>query len=203
MIAFLKGVLAYSDMDSVIIDVNGVGYRLSVPLSSRGGLGAIGDEVKLYTVMAIREDSINLYGFATEIERELFTLLTTVNGVGPKVALSILSSLGPDRIRIAIATGDPSELTKASGVGKKTAQRIVLELKDKAGFFDSEDQDVQVNLSGSATGTGDEAIDALMALGFNYNEARRAVAKALGSLESRDISSEELIRMALKCTGSR
>ncbi|MFN7138157.1 MAG: Holliday junction branch migration protein RuvA, partial [Limisphaerales bacterium] len=179
MITFLRGKLVEALPTQVTVDVNGVGYDVLIPLSSFDKLPPPGCDIKILTHLAIREDAHLLYGFMTEGERELFRLLiNTVSGIGPKIALNILSGINATSFRSAVATGDVKALSQISGVGKKTAERIVVELKDKIG------QTATLAPTGAnkpltgADKTTNDAVLALLALQFKQNEAQDAVRAA-------------------------
>lgn len=197
MIRFLRGIFHPSSDGSAIIETDsGVGFRINVPANSGLYKNVDGDEVSVYTSMQVREDAVNLYGFTSMEDLELFELLITVNGVGAKAGLSVMSALAPAQLRIAITSGDAASITKANGIGKKTAERIILELKDKvtgpAGFVPEEDGDADFALS--VTGEKEEAIAALAALGYTRNEAINAISKVKGE----ELTCEDYIRGALK-----
>lgn len=166
MIAQLTGIIASRDERAVILDVNGVGYKLALSLETLGGI-KVGDKLTLQTHLAVRENALDLYGFADQRELEFFELLLTVSGIGPKSALATLSLAPPDVLQKAILSGDASYLTKVSGVGKKSAEKIVLELKDKLGTLEGHQSDTLQ--------TEAEAVEALQALGYSLAEARRAL----------------------------
>jgi Holliday junction DNA helicase RuvA len=198
MITFLRGKVVEALPTQVTVDLNGVGYEVLIPLSSFDRLPAPGGEVHLLTHLAIREDAHVLYGFMTAAERELFRLLiNTVSGIGPKIALNVLSGMNPVALRGAVAKGDVKALSQISGVGKKTAERIVVELKDKIGAAGA----WEASSAGRALSTTDQKVNdavlALMALGFKQPEAHetvRSVQAALGP----QTSVEELVRASLK-----
>ncbi|HEX8192750.1 MAG TPA: Holliday junction branch migration protein RuvA [Allosphingosinicella sp.] len=196
MIARLTGRLAAFGADHAVIDVGGVGYLVSASTRTLSALGALGDEVVLHTEMLVSEDSIRLVGFSTAEERDWFRLLTTVQGVGNKVALGILSAMPGDDLHRAIASGDHRMIARAQGVGPKLAQRIVNELKDKAGG-------IVLGTSGAAGavprpgGLGADAVSALMNLGFRPAEASSAVAQAETELGP-EATLDALVRTALK-----
>lgn len=196
MISYLKGQLAHRSPTEVVIDVNGVGYAVTVPLSTSEKLGHLSGTVTLLTYLHVREDAMQLYGFATETERELFKALIGVSGVGPKIAQGILSGMGTEQIREAIIRDNPAALTSISGVGKKTAERIVIELRDKLAKTES------LAPIGPSTSkhlrVRSEAIIALMSLGHSRQSAEQAVLKVLGESVNRDIPVEELVRRALQ-----
>src|SRR5881296_4629413 len=182
MITFLHGKLVESLPTQVIVDVHGVGYQALIPLSSFDKLPPPGGEVKLLTHLAVREDAHVLYGFMTAAERELFRMLiNTVNGIGPKIALNILSGMNATAFRGAVANGDVKALSQISGVGRKTAERIVVELKDKVGAAGAwEASSAQRALSPEEQKVND-AVLALIALGYKQIEAHESVKAALGS----------------------
>lgn len=201
MITFLHGKLVEALPTQVTLDVNGVGYELLIPLSSYDRLPAPGTEVNLLTHLAIREDAHVLYGFATGPERELFRLLINhVSGIGPKIALNVLSGMSVAAFRGAVAQGDVKALSQISGVGKKTAERIVVELKDKIGAVGAwEARSAQRALSPADQKIND-AMLALIALGFKQLEAHDAVRAAQAALGT-EAGLEELVRAALKKRG--
>lgn len=202
MIAFLRGTLVSRTDESVILDVAGVGYEVIVPLRTR--VGAIGDELTLYTYLHVREDGISLYGFESIEDRTLFELLITVSGIGPKSAIGMLSHITPAELRRAVKTGDVNRLLALPGIGQKTAQRIILELKDKLGDMDDDFEGDEVYSDGSGDAVG-EAIEALVALGYSFHEARRFVAAAVKSLKAArsDLSTDTILRTALSSAGRR
>ena len=172
MIGYLKGVISHIFVNSCFIDVHGVGYRTYAPASTLDTL-CVGQEAMLYTYMSVREDAIVLYGFATQDEYDLFMLLIGVNGVGPKVALGILSAGTADSFRLAVHQKDIKSLTKMPGIGKKTAERIVLELQDKIGPVASEDAGAADLGNSAAPGLSDilaETLAALTSLGYSEQE---------------------------------
>ena len=187
MIAFLEGRVADKPGGHAVLDVNGVGYEVLVPTSTLAKLPAVGKVARIYTRMVVRDDSMTLFGFATIDERELFDLLVTVTGVGPKVALSFLSVMSPEALRRAIASGDVAALTVVPGVGKKVAQRVALDLKDKLGG------DVVI-----VDGPLADVREALLALGLSPQEASEAMV-ALPVDDDRSV--EDLLRSALQHVG--
>lgn len=201
MIAFLQGRLAEASPSHATMEVQGVGYEVLIPLSSYDKLPAVGQEVRLLTHLVVREDAHVLYGFATGPERELFRLLiSTVGGIGPKTALSILSGMSPVAFRGAVATGDVKALARISGVGKKTAERIVVELKDKVGVAAGwEAGSAGRSVSPSEQRISDAAA-ALVALGFKPQEAMDTVRGAQAMLGV-DTPLEDLVRAALRKRG--
>ncbi len=178
MIAYLKGVLAEKEIARVVVECRGVGYEAAIPLSTFDRLPAEGAEVKLYTHHEVREDAQLLFGFATKQERDMFRLVTTVSGVGPKLALAVLSGLAVGDIQLAVSQGDAKRLAAVKGIGKKTAARIVVELKDKINPIEA-----LSNAAGEASREQGavlrDAMLALAALGFSEDIARAKVQKVL------------------------
>lgn len=198
MIRYLKGELAARSEGAAIIDVNGIGYRVFIPSNSSLYLHAIGDEVIVYTHMAVREDDVSLYGFGSDGELELFEQLITVNSVGSKAAMAILSAMPVSEVKKAILFEDVDMITRANGIGKKTAQKIVLDLKDKIGTVLAEEQGIaQADILPEPGSMKDSAIEALMGLGFTRAEA----AESLRGIEGDDLPLEDYIKQALKNRG--
>ena len=196
MISFLQGKLAEALPTQVVIDVNGVGYEMFIPLSSFDKLPQLGSQVKLLTHLAVRDDAHVLYGFMTETERDLFRLLIRhVSGIGPKIALNVLSGTTPASFRAAVASGDVKVLSGVSGVGKKTAERIVVELKDKLG-----DETAFGSVGGAPMSADEQKISdaaaALIALGSKPKDAQEAVRSAIAMLGS-DAPVDAIVRAAL------
>lgn len=193
MIASLRGRLIASDTQSVVIECGGVGMRCYTTLKTIAALPKLGSETFLYTHLSVREDALDLYGFASEGELSCFKLITSVNGVGSKIGIAILSEFTPDQVTLFIASGDAKSLSKASGVGPKLANRIILELKDKVGGAGDVPTVVQGIVSATEHANTKDAIEALMSLGFTRSEASLAI----GRLDP-ELSTENLIREALK-----
>lgn len=189
MIDFIEGIVEEITEDKIIISTGGVGFALTASDISRSSV-EVDKEYKIFTEMRVREDDITLYGFVTRDERKVFNLLTTVSGVGAKVGMGILSAISLNDIRMAIASSNVSMLTKAPGIGKKTAERLILELKDKMGTLDLTNAP-QIDIHEEPTDEG-ELIDALMSLGYNRYESIKASADIDSTL---DLSSK--IRIAL------
>ncbi|MBO7393745.1 MAG: Holliday junction branch migration protein RuvA [Abditibacteriota bacterium] len=192
MIAHLRGELARVSSDYAVVDVNGVGYKVYLPVKVLSSLPAEGDKVGLLVTTIVKEDSITLYGFSLEVQQELFELLLTVSGVGPKVALAILGELEPGDIISAISAEDYASLTVVSGLGKKTAQRIVLELREKL----SEDMKLGAVKSKSLSGPVSDAMEALVGLGYRRDDVKR-VCDEIVSASAGIPAAEEIIRRAL------
>lgn len=198
MISFLHGKLVEALPTRVTIDVQGVGYEVLIPLSSYDRLPPPGQEVHLLTHLAIREDAHVLYGFASAPERELFRLLiNTVSGIGPKIALNILSGMNPTAFRGAVASSDVKALSRISGVGKKTAERIVVELRDKVGAAGAWEASSAARGLSAHDQKVNDAVLALIALGFKPLEAHDAVKAGLAVLGEQALV-EDLVRSALK-----
>ena len=198
MITFLHGKLVEALPTQAIVDVNGVGYEALIPLSSYDKLPPPGHEVKLLTQLVVREDAHTLYGFMTPEERDLFRLLiNSVSGIGPKTALNVLSGMNPVVFRGAVATGDVKALSQISGVGKKTAERIVVELRDKIGAVGAWEASSARRALSPADQKINDAVLALMALGFKQVEAHDTVRQAQATLGSQ-ATVEELVRASLK-----
>ncbi len=200
MIYSIKGELIHLDTKTAVICCGGVGLRCQITMNTARQMPSIGSEAMLYTMMNVREDAIELFGFADRNELTCFKQLTSISGVGPKVGISILSELSAERVALAVASGDFKALTKAAGVGPKLAQRIVLELKDKVGALPASGAvaDIPVGAAVSASSNASQAVDALTVLGFTAGEASAAVGKLDSSL-----SVETLVREALKMLARR
>ena len=197
MIAYLSGLLFRKTTQSVIIDAGGIGYEVFVPLSTFYTLPEKDERVSLHIHTHVREDALILFGFYTRLEKDLFLMLTSVSGIGPKLAVNILSGIGPGELLGAIAQGDAVRLQAIPGVGKKTAERIALELKDKALRFNDKQDIISVPvLEEGEAGLLDDARSALLNLGYSPKLAERAVKKARSGLP--EITLEGLIRDALK-----
>jgi Holliday junction DNA helicase RuvA len=201
MIYFVRGELAEVFEDWIAVDCQGIGYQIRVPASLIGDLPPVGCEVKIYTYMAVREDAVTLYGFLSRDELDIFRMLITVNGIGPKVGLGILSAIRPDDLRFAVLSDDVKAISEAPGVGKKTAQKLILELKDKMKLEDAFEARLARNGQGDAAGlagTADvrgEAAQALTALGYSASEAMKAV-RAVEAPEGAQV--EDILKLALK-----
>lgn len=175
MIALLSGQIAYKSIDHIILDVGGVGYRLLIPLSSYYSLPEQGP-VRLFVHTHVREDAIHLFGFLTLEEKELFLLLISISGIGPKLALNILSHMPADGLRSALASGDVKRLSSLPGIGKKTAERLVLELQDKIGRVTAAPHGAPPATTSSATnGLFEDALSALVNLGYKEAQARKVL----------------------------
>lgn len=194
MIRYLKGKFhPQTDGTAVIETAGGVGYLVSLPANSPLYKNVEGEEVRVYTAMIVREDDMSLYGFENQDELDLFKLLITVSGVGAKAGMSIMGILPPGELKRAIATGDTKAISAASGVGKKTAERVILELKDKVGEYPDGDL-AEASETVVITSERSEAISALTSLGYSRSEAEGAV----GKIKEEDLTAEQYIMMALR-----
>lgn len=206
MIAFIKGQLIECQLTLAILEVNGIGYEVHVPLTTVERLPSLGDAVKLFTHATYREDSQTLYGFIDRESRDFFRMIVDkVSGIGPKIALNLLGSLSLQTLKVSIASGDVAMLSKAQGLGKKTAERIVVELKDKvlpkelsletkaspSSLDTSQHADISQNLTNFQ-----DAVSALLTLGYKATDADLAIRRASESMDE-NASTEELIRLAL------
>lgn len=194
MIYSISGELTYVENSLAVVETGGVGYACKTTMNTLGKIGAPGSKVRLYTYLHVREDAVELFGFSSLAEKECFLLLISVSGVGPKAALSILSDITPEGFALCVATEDYKTLTKSQGIGAKTAQRIVLELKDKIAKESIEipaGSDVRVNAPKGSNAS--EAVNALMVLGYSKADA----AKAVSDLPS-DSPVEEMIKHGLR-----
>ena len=197
MIYSVKGTLIYTDLNTAVIDVNGIGFKCFCSTRTLAQLPAINKEVFLLTFMNVRDDAIELYGFSDKTELDCFKLLIEVKGIGPKAAMSILSTLSPDRLALAVASKDFKAIQAAPGIGKKSAEMVVLELKDKLGSLDIEQTDEMQTVANTVDSSSKkDAIDALVSLGYSQSDAAKAVAKA-----GNDLSTEALIKYALTRLG--
>lgn len=198
MISSLRGKLVRKNPTFLVVDVNGVGYAVNIPLSSYQKVGAVGSEVYLLTYLHVREDILQLYGFTSEEERNLFQMLISISGVGPKLAQSILSGISAEDFKNAIAKNDIDALTAVSGVGRKTAQRLIVELKEKFGDAQEDLSEIIPTKQMEST-LVEEAVLALVSLGYKRPKAQAAVRRVLeGTTESLPV--EEVIKQALRHT---
>lgn len=197
MFYYIKGPLAYSDPTCAVIEAGGVGYRMTVSGTTHDSLPALNSTVKLYTHLSVREDGVELFGFKTLEELDCFKLLIGVSGVGPKVAISILSLLTPEKFTLVVSSEDAKALSKANGVGAKTAARIILELKDKLSAFDTSGSAAaisEVATSAAKGGNLSDATEALIAIGYS----RAEVMTALKGVDVSGMSVEEIFKTATK-----
>lgn len=195
MIAYLKGTLEMKLTDYVVIDVNGVGYKVFMSEPSMEKLGNIGDVVKVHTFYRVREDDISIFGFNTYEELRMFELLISVSGVGAKTALTMLACVTPSEFALAVISNDITKLVEIPGIGKKSAQRIILELKDKLNKDEniSKETEQQITKTIKDNTKLEEAMSALQVLGYT----RKEIEKAFGKIKTEDLSVEELIKKGL------
>lgn len=199
MIAFLKGELAEVKENYVVMEVNSIGYEVYLPASSIMTLPSKGSTIKLYTYLHVREDAIGLFGFLTKDDLDMFKLLITVNGIGPKGALGILSAISADEIRFAVLAEDSKTIAKAPGIGNKTAGKLILELKDKFKLESAFEQKL-INQAEKSEGSGifskrEEAIQALTVLGYSGTDA----IKIVNQIEiTEDMTSKQILKLCLK-----
>lgn len=195
MIYSLTGELTYIGDQFLVVECGGVGFKCFTSVATAANAGRIGDQIRLYTYLSVKEDALDLYGFKTENELRAFKLLISVSGVGPKAAVSILSEMSADKLALAVAAGDTKAITRANGVGKKIAERIVLELKDKmAGVtLSSSESSASAAASVAEDSPAGEAVAALVALGFSKSDA----AAAVGAMDS-SLPADEMIRQGLR-----
>ena len=197
MIAYLTGQLFRKTTQSVIIEAGGIGYEVFVPLSTFYTLPEKDEKVSLHIYNHVREDALLLFGFQTKLEKDLFLMLISVSGIGPKLSVNILSGIGPQELLGAIASGDTVRLRAIPGVGKKTSERIALELKDRAcKLLDEEEVALPPALEGEEKGLVDDALSALLNLGYSPKAAKMAIEKARPLIQ--EVNLEGLIREALK-----
>ena len=196
MIVFLDGVLEEKEPTRAVVNVGGVGYEAAIPLSSYDRLPAAGQRVRLLTVLVVREDAHLLFGFMTAEERDLFLQLTSVNGIGPKLGLAVLSGLSVRDLRAAIAAGDVKRLSGISGIGKKTAERLVLEMRDKLGKGEIAAALTAGNAPGPADAKLRDAYLALVSLGYKPADAQRMVKDVAGQIAP-DATLEDMLRQVL------
>lgn len=201
MINYVRGILSEIEDNLIIVEAGGIGYGINVPASLIGELPKAGSAVRIYTYFSVKEDSESLYGFINKEDRDMFRQLISVNGVGPKGALAILSVMRPDDLRLAIATGDSKSISRAQGIGAKTAERVILELKNNVGDINSIGAAVLGGKSAGTIAAGkqygpvSEAMDALIMLGYSRMEAGKAL--SLVNVNE-DMPTEEVLRLALK-----
>lgn len=195
MLYNVKGILTVSDVNFIVVECGGVGFKCYTTLNTIKSIGTVGSEVNVYTHLSVREDAMDLYGFSTLNELDAFKLLITVSGIGPKAAVAILSQLTPDKLALCIASGDAKSITKAQGVGKKTAERVVLELKDKMGNIAIGEGSSVVSAASTVLESSNsaEAVEALVALGYSQSDA----AVIVGSMD-KSMPVDDMIRLALK-----
>ncbi|MCT7399410.1 Holliday junction branch migration protein RuvA [Eubacterium sp. LFL-14] len=194
MIGFVEGIIEYIDVDKVVVNNNGVGYNVFMPASQIDTLN-VDETVRVFTYLNVREDAMQLFGFLTRDDLEVFKLLITVNGIGPKGGLAVLSTITTDDLRVAVISEDAKAISKAPGIGAKTAQKVIIELKDKLNLEDVLEPKLDANFQVNDNNSMSEAVMALVALGYSQADAYRAV-KSIDNIEELDV--ENVIKMALK-----
>ncbi len=198
MISYIKGKLTEVEDGIIVVENNGIGFNIHVPATVISSFSSIGDEVKVYTYLQIREDAHSLFGFLSRDDLNIFKMLINVNGIGPKGALAILSTISPDDLRLAILSDDAKLISTAPGIGSKTAQKLILELKDKIKLeetFESYSKSVNTVKTDDVLIAKNEAVEALVSLGYGSAEAMRAVRDVENADE---LDSEEILKRALK-----
>jgi Holliday junction DNA helicase RuvA len=204
MYAYIKGEIVDITQDNLVLECNNIGYNIRIPYSVAQKLPRVGETVKIYTYTSVKEDAFNLFGFLSKDDLEVYKMLIAVNGIGPKGALSILSAMSADDLRFAIISGDAKAIAKAQGVGNKSAERIILELKDKIKMFGADDsidsgivgEELAADTSNQAR---NEAIEALTALGYSPSDALKAVKRAD---ITDDMDSGAILKATLKVIGT-
>lgn len=198
MISYIRGELASIGEDQIIVEVNGIGYGIFMAGQAMTMLPPIGNEVKIHTYLNVREDAMQLFGFLTKDDLKVFRLLIGVNGIGPKGGLNILSKMTPDDLRFAVLAGDVKAISAAPGIGKKTAEKLIIELKDKLSIDDvlaKEEEEPSALQGGSGSDIQSEAVQALVALGYGSAESLKAVKKVTVTAS---MTVEELLKQSLK-----
>ncbi len=198
MYSYIRGALAEIETDHIVVDVNGIGYNICVPANCYDYLPGLGEECKIHTYLQVREDAMVLFGFLTKDDLNLFKQLITVSGIGPKGAIAILASLSADDLRFAILAGDSKAIAKAPGIGTKTAQRVILELKDKMSLEDAFEKKLEhekLPQISSNNQVKNDAVLALNALGYSSSESLKAVSKVE---ITPDMDVEDVLKQALK-----
>jgi Holliday junction DNA helicase RuvA len=202
MIASLTGILKFKSPTEIVIDVHGVGYTVSIPLSTYEKLGDVDTSISLLTHFHVREDAMQLFGFISHDERRLFKLLISVSGIGPKIAQGILSGMNVEELKSHLLHGNVAALTAIPGVGKKTAERLILELRDKVGKATADAEPISA-LGMASAAMHAEALQALTSLGYNLQIAEKSIRLVLKEADGSAISLEELIKRALRHTVAR
>lgn len=196
MYAYLIGKVAEIEEDNLVLEVGNIGYNIKVPGSVAAQLPPVGQQVKVYTYTSVREDALQLFGFLTKDDLRMYRMLITVSGIGPKGGLSLLGAMSADEIRMAVLTQDAKAIAKAPGIGNKTAQRLILDLRDRISIEDafSPEQGSAVQGTGVLDQARNEAVEALTALGYSASDALRAVK----AVEQEDMDVEALLKAALR-----
>ena len=197
MIGYIEGKLSVKTPTFVVIDVGGVGYEIHISLTTYNQIGKAGEKLKILTYLYVKEDKLDLYGFATEDEKGFFKTLVSISGIGPSMAIGILSAIKIDRFKAAIVNEDVGILTTIPGIGKKTAQRIIIELKDKIGVLTDKEKSYLIGKDPEERSVINDSISALVSLGYSRAIAQRSVDRVLAETKE-EIKIEELIRKSLK-----
>jgi len=201
LISYIKGPLTEVWEDTIVVETGGMGWNIHVPLTVLEALPRIGKEVRIYTSLQVREDAMTLYGFLNRQDLKMFVQLLGVSGIGPKAGLGILSAMGPDDLRMAIISGDAKAISKAPGIGPKTAQRVILDLKDRIRMEDVLPENLSssglsaASAAGGMEGAGKEAMEALVALGYSMTEAAKAVRQIT---VTETMTTEDVLKASLK-----
>lgn len=201
MISYIKGPLTEVWEDTIVVETGGMGWNIHVPLTVLEALPRIGKEVRIYTSLQVREDAMTLYGFLNRQDLKMFVQLLGVSGIGPKAGLGILSAMGPDDLRMAIISGDAKAISRAPGIGPKTAQRVILDLKDRIRMEDVLPENLSssglsaASAAGGMEGAGKEAMEALVALGYSMTEAAKAVRQIT---VTETMTTEDVLKASLK-----
>lgn len=204
MFSYIRGELIETNLEGIVVDVNGIGYEVRMPISSIDEMPSIGEEVKIHTYMQVREDFVGLFGFLQREDLDMFKLLITVNGIGPKAALGVLSAITPDDLKFAVLSNDVKTISKAPGIGAKTASKLILELKDKLKLEDAFESKLDKQVEGqmelpqtkaTISMKRTEATQALVALGYSGTDAARVVRKIT---ITEVMSVEDVIKVCLK-----
>lgn len=193
MIYYVEGTLFYKSPTFIIVETGGIGYKVNIPYSSFANFPSEGKKVRVYTYLSFKEENVSLYGFLTERERDFFLMLTSVSSIGPKSALRILSRISVKDFKKALREENLSSLLSIPGIGKKTAQRLIFELKEKIGIGEKEE-----GIRGTEGKMMDNAISALISLGYSQSEARKAVKNTLPALDKKEFDLAGLIKEALR-----
>jgi len=201
LISYIKGPLTEVWEDTIVVETGGMGWNIHVPLTVLEALPRIGKEVRIYTSLQVREDAMTLYGFLNRQDLKMFVQLLGVSGIGPKAGLGILSAMGPDDLRMAIISGDAKAISRAPGIGPKTAQRVILDLKDRIRMEDVLPENLissglsAASAAGGMEGAGKEAMEALVALGYSMTEAAKAVRQIT---VTETMTTEDVLKASLK-----
>lgn len=195
MIGYIRGVLIEKEEDAILLEVQGIGYHIFVPASSLERMPGLGEELQVHTHFHVKEDAMKLYGFLSKAEKEIFKLVIGVGGIGPKGGMGILSTLSPKELQIAVLSGDGKSIAKSPGIGKKTAEKLILELKDKWKLSDALDIEEDDSMEDMELSVEKEAIEAMVALGYSQSESWNALKKIK---RKGNETVEEILKKALR-----